>query len=160
MHSYGMKYSFWVHFWPVQAHYPNFCSLPAAILPAPSLAGQYEKLKICNVLGSVQLCSATTKMSVCYQHCFSPKTKTWHQIRHYEENQLCLSWNQDNGAWSDHLTQLACCCVCGTWPGPGVRVNNLLCEVRWQRTVPQGSQHVVLGLGQVLRAVINSDSMW
>ena len=35
-----------------------------------------------NILGSAQHCSATTQPSVCYQHCFSPKAKTHHHIRH------------------------------------------------------------------------------
>jgi len=41
-----------------------------------------------NILGSVQQCSATAKTLVYYQHCFSPKSKTQHRTKHYEENYL------------------------------------------------------------------------
>jgi len=38
---------------------------------------------------ALALCSAAQKQMytlVCYQHCFSPGTKTQHRTRHYEEN--------------------------------------------------------------------------
>lgn len=38
-----------------------------------------------NVFGSMQRCSATTKTSVCYRHCFSPRVKIQHHTRHCEE---------------------------------------------------------------------------
>jgi len=41
-------------------------------------------------------CSATTKTSVCYQHCFSPKAKVQHCTKCYEENQHHPSWKQDS----------------------------------------------------------------
>ena len=69
-------------------------SLPAPHVPQ-SLTGRTveEAEKTETVLvGSVQYCSATAKTSVCYQHCFSSKTKTQRHIRHYEENHLCPSW--------------------------------------------------------------------
>lgn len=40
-----------------------------------------------NIFSSVWYCSTTTKTSECYQHFFSPKAKTQHRNRHYEENQ-------------------------------------------------------------------------
>ena len=48
-----------------------------------------------NVFGSMQRCSATTKTSVCYRHCFSPRVKIQHHTRHCEENQFWLGWKQD-----------------------------------------------------------------
>ena len=74
--------------------------LVSAVLmpPAPSLAGQYEKLRNWNILGSVWHCSAPTKPLVCYQHCFSLKVKTQHNTRCNEEIQLCPNWNQNNSS--------------------------------------------------------------
>ena len=47
---------------------------PSFLCPsAPSLAGQYEKLRNRNVLVCVQRCSASTKTAMCYQQCFSPE---------------------------------------------------------------------------------------
>lgn len=74
-----------------------FCPLSAPCVPLlPLLAGRHEKLKNWNVLGSLQHCSATTKTSVCYQHCFSPKAKVQHCTKCYEENQHHPSWKQDS----------------------------------------------------------------
>lgn len=33
---------------------------------------------------------AITKTTECYQHCFSPRAKTQHHNRYYEENQLMI----------------------------------------------------------------------
>ena len=61
-----------------------FCPLPVPCVPSsPSLARQY-KLRKRNILGSVQHCSATTKTSLYYQLCFSPKAKTQYYTRHYK----------------------------------------------------------------------------
>lgn len=73
-----------------------FLSSPSNLWPPGSLlAGQYEKLKAWNILGSVQHCAATSKTLVCSQHCCSPKANIKYHTRHYEENQTCPSWNQD-----------------------------------------------------------------
>lgn len=45
---------------------PSSVPLQLLVPQPPSLAGQYEKLRSWNILGSVQHCSAATKMSVCH----------------------------------------------------------------------------------------------
>ena len=72
-----------------------FCLGEQIVLP-PLSHGQDKQLKNWDVLASVQHCSAVTETSLYYQHCFSLKATTWHHTRHYEENQLHPSWNQDN----------------------------------------------------------------
>lgn len=90
MMSYGMEYPFgWLRS-AVLALSPPSSLYPAA----PSLAGQYEKLKNGNTLATAQHCSAITQTSLCNQHSFSPEAKTQHHTIHYEENQLCPSCNQ------------------------------------------------------------------
>ena len=56
---------------------PSFLCL----LSPPSLAGQCEKLRNWNILGSDQHCSTTTKTLVCYQHRFFRKHSIIWMIR-------------------------------------------------------------------------------
>jgi len=71
--SYGVEYLFG-QFRPAVLVLPPPSSLCAPLPPSP--AGQYEKLKNYDVLGSVQHCSATIQTPVCCPRCFSLNAKT------------------------------------------------------------------------------------
>jgi len=91
--SYDVKW-YGISIWSIQISCPG--SVPSQLLVPPQPSCWQGSTRSWNVLDSVQYCSATTKTSVRSQHCFSPKEKTQHQTRHYEENQPCPSWNQDS----------------------------------------------------------------
>ena len=67
MMSYGMEY-----------HFGHFRSAVLVLSPLspPCWQGNRRSWEIWNILSSVQHLLVTTKTSMCYQHCFSPKTKT------------------------------------------------------------------------------------
>ena len=69
----------------------------------------------CKKLKNPWHCTATTKTSLCYQHCFSPKEKTQHCNIHYHEYEFYSRRKQDNihsfhtiyiMLWSHHFSYL------------------------------------------------------
>lgn len=72
----------------------RLCPSQLLVHPQPSsLAGWCETLN--SPWLSVSTAQQQRKTSVCYQHYFPPKSKTWHHTSYYEENWLYPSWNQD-----------------------------------------------------------------
>jgi len=67
-------------------------SLPISLCIPSLLAGRAAR-EARKSLTQCKHCSETTKISVCYQHCFPHKAKTQHHTRNYVENQFCPSWN-------------------------------------------------------------------
>lgn len=66
----------------------QLCPIPAPCIPKP-IAGR-------TACEAEMHCSATSKIPLRYQCCFSPRAKTSHHSNHYEENQFYSSWKQDN----------------------------------------------------------------
>ena len=66
-------------------------SCPVLVLSHPLLSHWQDNTSTWETEMPLALCSTAHK-----QHCFSPKAKAKHHSRHYEENQLCPSWNQNN----------------------------------------------------------------
>lgn len=74
-----------VSFWPAQFSCPH--SDPSQILCPLSPLYWQGRTRSSNIFSSVWYCSTTTNTSEFYEHFFSPKAKTQHRNRHYEENQ-------------------------------------------------------------------------
>ena len=68
MMPYGMEYPIW----QFRSVVSVLSSPSSKCTPAPLLSGQHEKLKT-----EISLALLSTKTSVCYQYCFSPKSKMY-----------------------------------------------------------------------------------